>query len=230
MDEITKIIEKTQQEQSKFLGYEASRKVLGHLGIRLNETKLATSIEEAQKFAQEIGFPVVLKLVSKEVVHKTEVGGVRTHINTVEEVKTVYESMVQRALEAYPNAKIDGIMVEEQVSGSELFVGTTRDPHFGPMIAFGMGGIYVEVYKDISFRLIPISKQDAREMIEEIRGKSILDGVRGLPPVDREEIVDVLMRISDFIDAHPEVAEVDINPLVATAKGLTAIDARIVLN
>ncbi len=227
--QIREAIDKTKSDGSKHLGYDGSRRVLSCLGIPQNAIKFASTVEEACGFAEEIGYPVVLKLVSKEIVHKTEVGGVRTHVNSADEVSNVFENMKQRALASYPDATIDGVMVEEQVSGPELFIGTTCDPHFGPMIAFGIGGIFVEVYKDISFRLVPLEADDAKEMLSEIQGKSILTGIRGLPKTDEAEAVDLLLKVSKFMQDYPEVAEVDINPIMATEKGLVAVDARIVL-
>jgi len=161
-----------------------SRKSLEDFGIRFNGCAMANSSQQAVEMASKMGYPVVMKVVSPQIVHKTEAGGVKVNIDTNEEVVSAYDEIMVSAKAYDPNAQINGIMVEEMVSGTELIIGTTTDAQFGPMIMFGMGGIFVEVYKDVSFRLVPISEGDAREMIEEIKGKAILKGARGLPKAD----------------------------------------------
>ncbi len=227
---IQKIFEKAIKNQEPFLGYEESRRVLAEIGIPFNKTKLVTSEDEAVKVAEEFGFPVVFKVVSPDISHKTEIGGVKVGIQNPEEARAAYKSIMESVKKHKPNARIEGIMVEEQVSGSELFVGVTKDPQFGHMIGFGMGGIFVEVYKDVTFRLIPIGVSDAYEMLQEIRGKKIYEGYRGRPKADPKELVKVLLSVSQFIENYPMVKEMDINPLMVTFDGIKAIDARIILD
>ena len=138
--------------------------------------------------------------------------------------------MIQRVHDKIPDAEITGILVEEMVHGTEFIVGTTVDPQFGPMIMFGVGGIFVEVYKDVSFRLVPITSGDAKDMLKEIKGKALLNGVRGLPEADSEQLVNILMNISELMDNNPDIKEMDINPLIITKKGAIVADARIILN
>jgi len=187
------------------------------------------SPQEALALAVDMGYPVVLKVVSPQIVHKTDAGGVKVNINSDEEVMRAYDEIIASAKAYDPNAEIIGLMVDEMVSGTELIVGTTRDPHFGPMIMFGIGGIFVEVYKDVSFRLIPISEADAEEMIGEIKGKAMFQGARGLPKAETADLVNVLMMTSRFMEENPDVNELDINPLVITQKGIMALDARVIL-
>ncbi len=227
---VNEILSKAKLGEQTFLGYEESRNVLKAIGIPFNKTKLATSEEEAVAISEEIGFPVVFKVVSPDISHKTEIGGVKVGIRTPDEARATYNSIMDSVKRHVPNARVEGIMVEEQISGSELFVGVTTDPQFGPMIAFGIGGIFVELYKDVTFRLIPIGVSDAYEMLQEIRGKRIYEGYRGRPRADPKELVKVLLAVSKFICDHPEVREMDINPLMVTHKGVMAIDARIIVD
>jgi acyl-CoA synthetase (NDP forming) len=171
-----------------------------------------------------------MKIVSPQVIHKTEVGGVRININSEDEVKKVYSELISGTKEKIPEAEITGVLLEEMISGTELIIGTTQDPQFGPMIMFGVGGIFVEVYKDVSFRLIPITNGDAKDMLKEIKGKALLSGVRGLPEADKEQLENILMKVSNLMSNFPEIKEMDINPLIITKKGAVAADARILLN
>jgi acyl-CoA synthetase (NDP forming) len=211
------------------LNLKECRKMMELDGIPFNKSGLATSVDEALTMVKDIPYPVVMKIVSPQVIHKTEVGGVKVNINTDEELRKAYDDIISGTKEKVPDAEIKGILIEEMVKGPELIIGTTEDPQFGPMIMFGIGGIFVEVYKDVSFRLIPISPGDARDMLSEIRGKALLEGVRGLPGADTEELVNILLTISEFVDKNPQVKEMDLNPLIATERGVLAVDARIIL-
>jgi acetyl-CoA synthetase (ADP-forming) len=212
------------------LTVEEARRVMELSGIPLNKSGLATTEDEAVEIAKKIGFPVVMKIVSPQVIHKTEVGGVEVNINSEGEVKKFYNEIISRTKEKMPDAEIKGILLEEMIQGTELIVGTTEDPQFGPMIMFGVGGIFVEVYKDVSFRLVPITNGDALDMLNEIHGKALLTGVRGLPKADTEQLLKILMNVSDLVASYPEIKEMDINPLIITKNGAVAADARIILN
>lgn len=224
-DRITEAV----KEGRTVMTVDESRDILNLCGIPINKSGLAADSDEAVKLANEIGYPVVMKIVSPQIIHKTEVGGVVVNIGSDNELKKSYDEMIERAKSKVPDAEITGVLLEEMVKGSELIVGTTEDPQFGPMIMFGIGGVFVEVYKDVSFRLIPITAGDAQDMLNEIKGKAILAGVRGLPAASTEQLVDILTKVSTFVEENPEVSEMDINPLIATEKGLIAVDARIIL-
>jgi acyl-CoA synthetase (NDP forming) len=212
------------------LTVEESRSVIELAGIPINKSGLAGSAEEAVKIAKDIGYPVVAKIVSPQIIHKTEVGGVQVNIDSDEALTKAYNNMVNRAQAKVPDAVIEGVLIEEMVKGTELIVGTTTDPQFGHMIMFGIGGIFVEVYKDVSFRLIPITAGDAKDMLSELRGGALLKGVRGLPGADESQLVEILMGISNLVENNPEINEMDLNPLIITERGTIAVDARILLN
>lgn len=207
-----------------------SRKILELSGIPLNKSQLAKSEEEAIALAEKLGFPLVMKIVSPQVVHKTEVGGVKVNITSVDEVRRTYNELISKTKDKLPDAEINGVSLEEMVRGTELIIGTTEDKQFGPMIMFGVGGIFVEVYKDVSFRLVPITTGDAKDMLNEIKGKALLKGVRGLPEANVDQLVEILMNISNLVTKYPEIKEMDINPLIITNTGAVAADARIVLD
>jgi len=171
----------------------------------------------------------VLKVISEDVIHKSDSGGVKVGIKSDDELSKSYQEMIKNVLSFYPDAKIEGVSVEEMVSGVELLIGTNTDSQFGKMIAFGIGGVFVEVYKDVSFRLIPVSSKDVQDMITEIKGRAMFDGFRGLPKVNLEELASLILTVSNLIQDYPIIFEMDLNPVIATENGLQAIDARIIL-
>ena len=211
------------------LSLDRARAVLAAAGIRYNRSGTAADEGEAVRLAEEIGYPVVLKVVSPDVRHKSDVGGVVLGVIDADGVREACRSIVRRVGEHQPEARLDGFTVEQQVSGTEIIVGMSRDPDFGPLLMVGMGGIFVEVYKDVAFRLVPLSRLDARAMIDEIEAQPLLDGARGRPRLDRDELAEILLRVSALIEAVPEIAELDVNPLVITEEGLVAIDARVIV-
>lgn len=225
---------KASLEEAKRLGQSnldlaLARDVLAAAGVRYNGSGTARDEDEAVKIAAEIGYPVVLKLISPDIVHKSDVGGVVLDVASDEEVRAACASIRERVEAHQPGARITGFTVEEQVKGTEIIVGVSRDPDFGPLLMVGMGGVFVEVYKDVSFRLLPLSRGDALEMIGEIKAQPLLDGARGRPPLNRDELAEVLLRVSQLVEAFPEIREIDLNPLVITSRGLVAIDARVIL-
>jgi acyl-CoA synthetase (NDP forming) len=174
----------------------------------------------------------VMKVASPDILHKTDVGGVKLNLGSAGDVRDAFDLIVYRAGRYVPGARIWGCQVQQMVSGGrEVLVGMSRDPQFGPLVAFGLGGIYVEALKDVAFRVAPFSRQEANEMIREIRSYRLLEGVRGEPPADREAIVDALLRISQLVTDFPEIVELDINPLMVfeEGRGAMAIDMRLVL-
>jgi acyl-CoA synthetase (NDP forming) len=207
-----------------------SKQLLQEAGIPVAMAHLAKKPKKAVEIADEIGYPVVMKIVSTEITHKSDVGGVVVGLRDAKAVRKAYKEMLERVAEAAPGAKIDGVAIQSMAKqGTEIIVGSTADPQFGPVLMFGLGGVFVEVLKDVAFRVVPIEERDARQMVREIKGLPILEGVRGQDPADLEAIEALLLRVSDFIEAHPEIAELDLNPVFAYSKGAIAVDARIVL-
>jgi len=206
--------------------------VMQAYGMRLPQSRLARSPDEAAQIATELGFPVVMKISSPDILHKSDIGGVRVGIADATSVRDTYELIEYRARKYSPDARVWGILVQEMVrKGRELLVGVSRDPQFGPLVAVGMGGIYVEVLRDVAFRLAPISRQEVAAQIRSIRTFPLLRGVRGEPPADLESIEEVVLRVSQLVTDFPEIVEMDINPLVVHNRGEGAIvlDARIIL-
>ena len=176
----------------------------------------------------------MLKIASPDILHKTDVGGVKVGLENAEQVRDAFELMIYRAQRYLPQAHLWGCLVQQMVpaGGLEVLVGMNRDPQFGPLVTFGLGGIYVETLKDVTFRIAPFSVQSAEKMLSEIRANAILDGVRGEPPVDKAAIIDTLLRIGQLVQDFREIVELDINPLMVYPKGqgAIAIDMRLVLS
>ena len=200
-------------------------------GIPVARSNLAHSASEAGEIAAEVGWPVAMKIVSPQVVHKSDVGGVRLSIESEREAGVAYADIVLSVHQAMPDAEISGVLVQRQVEkGRELICGITRQKGFGPLVMVGLGGVLVEVLRDTSFRLAPIDELDASEMLDELRGSAILDEFRGQAAADRGAIEDVLVRLARLGTDFSEIEEMDINPLVASASGVVAVDARILLS
>jgi acetyl coenzyme A synthetase (ADP forming)-like protein len=204
--------------------------VLTAYGIAVAPARLAQDAEDAARAAAEIGYPVVVKIVSPQILHKTEVGGVRTGIGTAVELKQACVEMLDSVSRHAPQATIEGLLVQRMLSGGrETIVGVSRDPVFGPLVMFGLGGIYVEALGDVVFRIAPLGPLDVHDMLKGIRGASILEGVRGAPPVDFAALGEVVQRVAQLAIDHEAIAELDINPLLAFPNGVQAVDARILL-
>ncbi len=207
-----------------------SKRLLSEAGINTNATELAGSRDDAVRLAHEIGHPVALKIASPDVVHKSDAGGVRVGVSGDDAVAAAYDEIVAAVESAQPGARVDGVSVQAMAEpGVEVIIGVSRDPQFGPLLMFGLGGVLVEVLGDVSFRVAPLTERDAAEMVREIKGFPILRGHRGSPPADLDAIERALLDLSRFVDARPDVSEVDLNPIIAHANGLTAVDARVVL-
>lgn len=214
------------------LGEIEAREVIAAYGMRLPQSRLASSPDEAAKIASEIGFPVVMKISSPDILHKSDIGGVKVGVADPSSARDTYELIEYRARKYSPGARIWGVLIQEMVrKGREILVGVTRDPQFGPLVAVGMGGIYVEVLKDIAFRLAPISEQEVGEQLRSIRTFPLLRGVRGEAPADIAAVEETVLRVSQLVTDFPEIVEMDINPLVVHNQGEGAIvlDARIIL-
>jgi len=194
---------------------------------------LATSEVDAVKVANEIGYPVVLKISSPDILHKSDFGGVVIGVKNEVEVRRYFCDITQKARRLLPDAEIKGVLVQQMITGGkELALGMSRDPQFGPLIMFGLGGIYIEILKDITFRIAPIGIEDAKEMIQEIRSFPLLKGTRGEMPVDINAIVDNILWLSQMVTDFPEIVEMDINPLfvLPEGEGTIALDARITIS
>ncbi len=204
--------------------------VLAACGIPAAPARLARDAEGAARAAAELGFPVVLKIVSPQIVHKTDVGGVRPNVDSVTEAKVACVEMLEAVRQHAPQATIDGILVQRMIHGGrETIAGITRDHAFGPLVMFGLGGVFVEAIRDVVFRIAPIQPLDAHDMVRAIRGVAILDGIRGAPPVDFAALVDILLRVSQLAVDVPEIAELDINPLLTFPDRVVAVDARVLI-
>ncbi|HOL22966.1 MAG TPA: acetate--CoA ligase family protein, partial [bacterium] len=194
---------------------------------------LAKNISECKRYFKRIGSPVVMKLVSPDILHKTEAGGVKVGIASVKDIEISFKEIIDSARRYKKDAVIEGVQIQPLISGgTEVIVGVSKDPQFGHLLMFGLGGIYVELLKDVSFRVIPITDIDAVEMIEEIKTSKMLKGFRNIPERDIEAIKDVLLRISQLCMDFQEIEEMDINPLIVFEKGagVIAVDARFSFN
>lgn len=230
MEKVNAIFNEALKEGRKYLLEPEAKTICMEYGIPVTKFKVATDETEAVQFASEIGFPVVLKIVSPDVIHKFDVGGVILNLNSETEVRTAYTRILENVKKHKPNARILGIFVQEMAPQStEVIVGATKDPQFGPALMFGLGGIFVEVLKDVTFRIAPISESDAREMINEVKAYPILKGYRGQPPADVEAIVKILLNTSRLVMEHQEIKELDLNPIMVYEKGAKTVDARIIL-
>jgi acyl-CoA synthetase (NDP forming) len=200
-------------------------------GIAVPKEGLATSAADAAAIATAMGFPVVLKIVSPEILHKTEAGGVLVGVNNAEDVQKGFEAVVASAKKYNPKSNILGVQVQQMLAGGqEVIVGAVTDPVFGKLVAFGLGGVLVEVLKDITFRLSPATKDDALSMLDGIAAAQILKGVRGGDPVNREALAKMIQQVSQLVSDHPEITEMDLNPVFATKDGAIAADVRVVVD
>ncbi|HEY7559299.1 MAG TPA: GNAT family N-acetyltransferase [Candidatus Binatia bacterium] len=218
------------QRGAGWLSQEELRQVLTALGLPLPRGGVCRSADEAARTAAEIGFPVAVKLVSTEIVHKTEMGGVQLGLQNETAVRAAFDAIRNRLTCDDKLGAMDGVLVQPMITGGvEVMVGVTQDPSFGPLIAFGLGGIYVEILKDVCFRVTPITDRDASEMVRSIRGYRLLEGYRGHPPADIPAIEDLLLRVARLIEEVPEISELDLNPVFALppGQGCVIVDARI---
>jgi len=226
---VHQIIKKAKKEKRPLLETEA-KELLKEYGIPVPDFKLIKSEDEITGLAKEINFPIVMKIVSPDIIHKTDAGGVKVGIKDEEEAMAAYQEIISKAKKYNKEARIEGVIVYSMVpQGTEIIIGMMKDPHFGPVAMFGLGGIFVEVLKDVSFRIIPLEERDAREMITEIKGYEILKGARGEPPRDIQAIKEVLTKVSKLTTENPEINEIDLNPIFVNEKGLQVVDARMIL-
>lgn len=207
-----------------------AKQILEKAGIRCTDTRLATNKAEAVSISGEIGYPVVMKISSVDITHKSDAGGVKVNLRDPSEVEEAFDDIMASCTAKFPDAHIEGISVQNMAkAGIEVILGMTKDPSFGPVLMFGLGGIFVEVLEDVAFRIVPLEKNDASEMIAEIKGKRLLEGYRGQDPVDIPFLEDMLLKLSDLADRTEGVAEIDMNPVFAYKQGAVVVDARIIL-
>jgi acetyl coenzyme A synthetase (ADP forming)-like protein len=208
-----------------------ARAICDAYGLAVPKEGVATSAAEAAKLAANIGFPVVMKIVSPQILHKTEAGGVVVGVASTAAAQEAYNNIVANAKKYNAQASIDGVQVQQMLGGGqEVIIGAVTDPAFGKLVAFGLGGILVEVLKDITFRLAPATREDALSMLDSIAAAEILRGVRGAPAVDRESLATMIVNVSQLVADFPEISELDLNPVFATPQGATAADVRVVLD
>jgi acetyl coenzyme A synthetase (ADP forming)-like protein len=228
---VRRILDGVSAEGRSSLTAPEGRAVVDAYGIATPGEGLATTADAAVTLAEEIGFPVVMKIVSPDILHKTEAGGVIVGLQTPAAVGEGFQKILDNARSYRADARIIGVQVQQMLSsGHEVIVGTVTDPTFGKIVAFGLGGVLVEVLKDVTFRLAPTSPETARSMLDGIAAAEILRGVRGAEPANRELLVDLICRVSDLVTDFPELAEVDLNPVLATATSATAVDVRILVD
>jgi acetyltransferase len=228
---VNEIIQNADGEGRDLLLSEAMS-VLELCGIPTARSLTAQTIDEAQNAAAEIGYPVAIKVIAEKLSHKSDIGGVQLNLRNEAAVAEAFNDMISSIKREYPQAKIDGVLVQPMVTGGrELILGGRQDPQFGPVILIGLGGIFVEIFEEVSVRVAPISRPDAEEMIAELRGAQILRGVRGLKPSDIEAVIDALLRLSQLLIEFPQIKELDVNPLMVfhAGGGCMALDARMIL-
>jgi acetyl coenzyme A synthetase (ADP forming)-like protein len=233
--EIERVIQKVKEEKRHFLLADEGQKVMKAAGIPVPSSFIAHHLEEAVSAAETMGFPVVMKIVSKDILHKSDVGGVALDLMDRKEVIEAYEAIIHNCRKANPHARLEGVEVSEMVkSGAELIVGARNDPSFGPIVMCGLGGIYVEVMKDVSFRGFPLDRREVITMIKEIKSYPILLGVRGEKKKDIESLVNAILKVGAILQSHlggnPGISDIEINPLVVDDRGAKAVDVRILLS
>jgi acyl-CoA synthetase (NDP forming) len=224
------ILKQARKEKRTQLTEIESKELLKEAGIPIVESRLARTKAEAIALSKKMGFPVVLKIVSPDVIHKSDSGGVKLGLANTSQVGNAYSEIVSAIKKHHPKAKIEGVSVQKMArSGVEVIIGMTKDAQFGPVLMFGLGGILVEVLKDVSFRIVPLTKRDAHEMIKEIKGYPLLEGYRGQEPADVPFLEDLMLKVSDFVDKNPEIKELDLNPIFAYKNKAVAVDTRVIL-
>jgi acyl-CoA synthetase (NDP forming) len=225
------IISRVRKAKRNILLEPEAKVFLASYGCTVTKEKVASSAEEAAVFAGELGFPVVAKIVSPEIIHKTDAKCVKVNLENPEKVKGAFKEIMANAKAYDANARIEGVLLYHMVNGGEeVIIGLATDPTFGKVIMFGLGGIWVEVMKDVSFRVVPLSRQDARDMVEEIKGYPLLTGIRGKSAKDIDALCDLLVKVSKLAQANEDIKEMDLNPVFVMEKGSIIADARIILN
>jgi acyl-CoA synthetase (NDP forming) len=226
---IAEVIDKARSEGRTILTEVESKQILHEAGIPVAIAEIASSAKDAVAAAERFGYPAVLKVLSPDIAHKSDVGGVKVGLESASEVEAAFEEIMATVKARQPDARIEGVAVQKMAPpGTEVIIGMSKDPQFGPVMMFGLGGIFVEVLKDVAFRIVPLEPRDAQEMIREIKGFPVLEGVRGQDPADLTALEKLILQVSEFVEKHPEIEELDLNPVFAYKDGVIAVDARIV--
>lgn len=230
MNQTAKIINQAKKEGRKALLETEAKTICTEYGITTTKFKLAKNEKEAAANASEIGYPVVLKIVSQDIIHKSDAGGVMVNLKTPAEVAMAYNKILENAKKYKADAQIIGVLVQEMAPQStEVIVGAIKDAQFGQTVMFGLGGVFVEILKDVSFRIAPLTVEDAKDMITELKAYPLLNGYRNTPPADIDALVDILCCTSKLVMENPEIKELDLNPIIVYPKGAKTVDARIIL-
>lgn len=225
------IIKKALEEGRRNLLEPEAKAICVEYGIPTPGYKVVVDPTSAAALAGELGYPVVLKVVSPDIIHKTEVGGVVVGLSSSDAVESAYLRILESVRARRPDARITGILVQKMAPEStEIIVGSVNDPQFGHTILFGLGGVFVEILKDVTFRIAPLEERDARDMIHEIKGYAVLDGYRGFPPADQNAIVHVLLSASRLVMENPQIDQMDLNPTLIYEHGALVVDARMLLS
>jgi len=231
--EINTIIKNVLAENRTFLMEHESKDLISKYNIPVGEYKIVKNEYEAIEFAKKIGYPVVAKLMSTDIVHKTEAGVIKLNLKSSDEVKKAYNEVIANAKKYISDAKIVGVNIQKMAENGvvEIIIGGMRDINFGPVLMFGLGGIFVEIFKDVSYRVCPVSKAEAEKMIRNIKSFPLLDGYRGKPKADVNQLIDTIMKCCTLLMENPEIEELDLNPVILFEKdnGLMVVDARIIL-
>ena len=230
MNQTAKIINQAKKECRSSLLETEAKTICTEYGIPVTKFNLAKNEKEAAAQADQIGYPIVLKIVSPDITHKTEAGGVMINVKNSVEVVCGYNKIIENVKKYKAEAKIVGILVQEMAPQStEVIVGAIKDPQFGQTVMFGLGGIFVELLKDVNFRVAPITADDAKEMITQLKAFPLLNGYRNTPPADIDALAAILCNVSCLVMENPEIKELDLNPVMAYPKGAKTVDARIIL-
>ncbi len=226
----SKIIDNVLKSGRTVLTEVESKQLVAEAGIPVVETKLAKTKAEAISISKKMRFPVVLKIMSPDIIHKSDIGGVKLGLANATQVGKAYTEIMAAAKKANKKADIHGISVQKMARpGVEVIMGMSKDAQFGPVLMFGLGGVFVEVLKDVAFRIVPLNRRDASQMIREIKGYPLLEGYRGQEPANITALEDLLLKLSDFVDKNPKIKEMDLNPIFAYKDGALAVDARVIL-
>jgi acyl-CoA synthetase (NDP forming) len=230
LKECDSIIQKALKEGRNSLLINEAGRICELHKIPIPKSYIARSARDAVSRIDEIGFPVALKIISPQILHKSDVGGVILDINSIEELRSAYSRLIAGVKTHEPKAEILGVFVEKMMpSSTEVIVGGIRDRQFGPSVMLGIGGIFAEVYGDVAFRIAPIDRVDALNLIHELKGSKLLEGIRGKPPADLDALVDVLIKTSDLMVEHSKLNQIDLNPVIVYQKGTCSVDFRMVL-
>jgi len=230
LEQTSKIIKQAEKEGRKALLEPEAKAICMEYGIPVTKFKVALNENEAEKYADEIGYPVVLKIVSADIIHKSDAGGVMVNLKNAADVRGAYNKILENVKKYKSDAKIAGVLVQEMAPQStEVIVGAIKDPQFGQTLMFGLGGIFVEILKDVNFRIAPLTADDAKDMITELKAYPLLKGYRNTPPADIDALVKILCNTSRLVMDNPEIKELDLNPVMAYQSGAKTVDARIIL-